>query len=101
MLPRTSAVMAASSATPMSLVPPDNAEIREVLRRQIRLLEEDRGSRALLEMRKHLSHYCRGKTGSAKLRERINSVSTRSELEELVELLFPDGEPATDEKNCR
>ena len=70
--------------------PPDNAEIRSVLRRQIRMLEEDRGQRALLEMRKHLSHYCRGKTGSARLRERINSVSTREELEELVELLFPD-----------
>lgn len=70
--------------------PPDNAEIRAVLFRQIRLLEEDRGPRALLEMRKHLSHYCRGKTGSARLRERINSVSTREELEELVELLFPD-----------
>lgn len=70
--------------------PPDNAEIRSVLYRQIRLLEEDRGPRALLEMRKHLSHYCRGKTGSARLRERINSVSTREELEELAELLFPD-----------
>lgn len=70
--------------------PPDNAEIRSVLYRQIRLLEEDRGPRALLEMRKHLSHYCRGKTGSARLRERINSVSTREELEELTELLFPD-----------
>ena len=70
--------------------PPDNAEIRSVLYRQIRMLEEDRGPRALLEMRKHLSHYCRGKTGSARLRERINSVSTREELEELTELLFPD-----------
>lgn len=70
--------------------PPDNAEIRSVLYRQIRMLEEDRGPRALLEMRKHLSHYCRGKTGSARLRERINSVSTREELEELAELLFPD-----------
>lgn len=70
--------------------PPDNAEIRAVLRRQIRLLEEDRGPRALLEMRKHLSHYCRGKIGSARLRERINSVSTREELEELADLLFSD-----------
>lgn len=70
--------------------PPDNAEIRSVLYRQIRMLEEDRGPRALLEMRKHLSHYCRGKTGSARLRERINSVSTREELEQLADLLFPD-----------
>ena len=70
--------------------PPDNAEIRSVLYRQIRMLEEDRGPRALLEMRKHLSHYCRGKTGSARLRERINSVSTREELEQLADLLFPN-----------
>ena len=69
--------------------PPDNAEIREVIRRQIRLLEADRGTKALLEMRKHLSKYCRGGVGSAKLREKINSVSTREEIEELIEILFP------------
>ena len=69
--------------------PPDNAEIRGVIRRQIRLLEADRGTKALLEMRKHLSKYCRGSVGSAKLREKINSVSTREEIEELIEILFP------------
>ena len=40
-------------------------------------------------MRKHLSKYCRGGVGSAKLREKINSVSTREEIEELIEILFP------------
>ena len=69
--------------------PPENSEIREVIRRQIRLLEADRGTKALLEMRKHLSKYCRGGVGSAKLREKINSVSTREEIEELIKILFP------------
>ena len=69
--------------------PPENAEIKSVIRRQIRLLEADRGTKALLEMRKHLSKYCRGGVGSAKLREKINSVSTREEIEELIEILFP------------
>ncbi len=69
--------------------PPEHAEIRSVIRKQIALLEQDRGSRALLQMRKHLSKYCRGERGSAKWREKINCVSTREELDELVELLFP------------
>ena len=47
------------------------AQIKSVIRRQIRLLEADRGTKALLEMRKHLSKYCRGGVGSAKLREKI------------------------------
>ena len=69
--------------------PPDNEEIRSVIRRQITLLEADRGTHALLEMRKHISKYCRGGVGSAKLREKINSVSTREEIESLIEILFP------------
>lgn len=69
--------------------PPSNDEIKQVIRTQIRRLEEDRGTRALLEMRKHLSKYCRGNVGSAKLREKINSVTTREEIEELIEILFP------------
>ncbi len=69
--------------------PPDNAEIRELIRRQIRMLEEEKGTRALLEMRKHLSKYCRLTPGSAKMRERINAASTREELNELADLLFP------------
>lgn len=69
--------------------PPDNAEIRGVLERQISTLEEEKGTHALLEMRKHLSKYCRGGVGSAKLRERINAVSTREEAFDLVKILFP------------
>ncbi len=77
-----------ADAEGMPYTPPDHAEIRSVIRRQIRLLEQDRGAKALLEMRKHLSKYCRGTVGSAGLRNRINSVSTREELDELVEILF-------------
>ncbi|MBP5231457.1 MAG: tRNA dihydrouridine synthase DusB [Clostridia bacterium] len=71
--------------------PPDAGEIRAVVRRQIRALEEEKGTRALVEMRKHLTKYCRDLPGSAKMRERINSASTRKELEDIADLLFPDG----------
>ena len=69
--------------------PPGNAEIRSVIRLQIEMLEKEKGTRALLEMRKHLSRYCRETPGSAKMRERINAASTGEELNELVDLLFP------------
>ncbi len=69
---------------------PDPAEIRSVISRQIRMLEEEKGTRALVEMRKHLTKYCRDYRGSARMRERINAAATREDLEILAELLFPE-----------
>lgn len=69
---------------------PDNAEIREVILRQISMLESEKGSRALVEMRKHLTKYCRDWRGSARIRERINLASERNELIEIIETLFPE-----------
>lgn len=70
-------------------LPPTNQEIRATIKKQIRLLEEDRGTHALIEMRKHLSKYCRGGVGCAKYREQINRLSTAEELETMVDVLFP------------
>lgn len=69
--------------------PPTHAEIRATINRQIALLQEDRGERALVEMRKHLTRYCRGGIGFAKLRDQISRLSTKTELEEMVGILFP------------
>lgn len=68
--------------------PPDNAEIRGIIQKQIATIETEKGTHALLEMRKHLSKYCRGNFGSAKMRERINCASTREELFDIVDILF-------------
>ncbi|MBO4366780.1 MAG: tRNA dihydrouridine synthase DusB [Clostridia bacterium] len=68
---------------------PDAAEIRAVVAKQIRLLEEEKGTRALVEMRKHLTKYCRDYRGSARMREKINAATTREDLEELIATLFP------------
>lgn len=73
----------------LPFTPPDNAEIRAVLQKQIGMIEAEKGKKALLEMRKHLTKYCCGGVGSAKLRERINAVSDREELEKLAKELFP------------
>lgn len=69
--------------------PPQNPEIRALILKQVDTIEAEKGTRALLEMRKHLSKYCRGERGTAKMREKINSVTTKEELYALAEILFP------------
>ena len=68
--------------------PPDNDEKKEVIKLQFKRLEEDKGTRALVEARKHLSRYIKGMYGSAAMRDRINTVRTQEEIHEILELVF-------------
>jgi nifR3 family TIM-barrel protein len=68
--------------------PPDSAQKKEVIRLQFRRLEEDKGTRALVEARKHLSRYIKGMYGSAAIRDRINTVRTQEEISEILEEVF-------------
>lgn len=68
--------------------PPDNEQKKEVIRLQFKRLEEDKGTRALVEARKHLSRYIKGMYGSAAIRDRINSVRTQKEINEILEEVF-------------
>ncbi|HOJ47469.1 MAG TPA: tRNA dihydrouridine synthase DusB [Bacillota bacterium] len=68
--------------------PPDSKQKMEIIRLQFRRLEEDKGTRALVEARKHLSRYVKGMHGSAAIRDRINSVKTQEEINEILEEVF-------------
>lgn len=68
--------------------PPDNKQKKEIIRLQFQRLEEDKGTRALVEARKHLSRYVKGMYGSAAIRDRINSVKTQEEIQEILEEVF-------------
>ncbi len=67
---------------------PDNKQRTDIIKLQFKRLEEDKGSRALVEARKHLSRYIKGMHGSAAVRNRINSVRTQAEIEQILEEIF-------------
>lgn len=68
--------------------PPDSGQKKEIIRLQFKRLEEDKGTRALVEARKHLSRYVKSMYGSAAIRDRINSVKTQEEIQEILEEVF-------------
>ena len=43
----------------------------------------------ILEMRKHVAWYVQGFPGASKIRSKVNTVTTFSELEELLSKEFP------------
>lgn len=68
---------------------PTNAEKREALYFQLDTMIKEKGDRAVNELRHHLLRYCRGFSGSARLRNEISSVSTRGEAEKVIREIFP------------
>lgn len=69
-------------------IPPDNIKKKEIIKLQFERLEEDKGVRALVEARKHLSQYVKGMYGSAAVRDKINSVRSQKEIREILEVMF-------------
>lgn len=66
--------------------PPTNAEKKEVILRHARLQLEYKGEyTAVRELRKHLSWYTAGMPGSAKIRQKVNSLETIEELFRCIE----------------
>ena len=72
------------------LIPrPSKDEIKSMMLRHARMQIEYKGTyTGIREMRKHISWYTAGFTGSAKLRGAINLVETYEELEQLLEQRF-------------
>lgn len=67
---------------------PDIEEIKTMILRHARLLEEYKGTyTGIREMRKHVAWYTAGCPGSAKLRARVNEVESFSQLEDLIQRL--------------
>ena len=66
--------------------PPTNAEKKEIILRHARLQLEYKGEyTAVRELRKHLSWYTAGMPGSAKIRQKVNSLETIEELFRCIE----------------
>ena len=72
------------------LIPrPSKDEIKSMMLRHARMQIEYKGTyTGIREMRKHISWYTAGFTGSAKLRGAINLVETYEELEQILEQRF-------------
>ena len=62
---------------------PSPEQRREIALRHARNALEQKGSHAMIELRKHLAFYARGERGASKLRVRINACTTLQELEEI------------------
>ena len=64
---------------------PDKDEIRKMMLRHARLQLEYKGEfSGIREMRKHVAWYTKGLKGAARLREKVNSVESLEELENLL-----------------
>jgi len=67
------------------LLAPSVPEVKETMRRHVRLLAECKGEyTAVREMRKHVAWYTAGLPNSARLRARVNEVESLEELEVLI-----------------
>ena len=65
---------------------PSKEEVKAMMLRHARMQVECKGDyTGIREMRKHISWYTTGLPGSAKLRGRINSVESLTEMEELLQ----------------
>ena len=62
---------------------PTLQERRETAMRHVRLALAEKGDHAIIELRKHLAFYLRGRPDAAKLRTRINTCKTLEELEQI------------------
>lgn len=67
------------------LDPPTPAEKMMVALRQLELMIKYKGEhRGIMEMRKHAAWYLKGITGSSKVKDQLNRVSTKEEIETLL-----------------
>lgn len=62
---------------------PTLQERRETAMRHVRLALAEKGDHAIIELRKHMAFYLRGRPDAAKLRTRINTCKTLEELEQI------------------
>ncbi|MEG2002967.1 MAG: tRNA dihydrouridine synthase DusB [Clostridia bacterium] len=67
---------------------PTDYEIATTIKRQTEMLIEFKGDRALVEMRKHLAWYTKGREGSAAVRREINSALTKQQFFDIIDKIF-------------
>ncbi|MBR2900963.1 MAG: tRNA dihydrouridine synthase DusB [Clostridia bacterium] len=67
---------------------PTNSQKREMLVRQLETVIRDKGENGIREFRHHLLKYCKGFSGSARLRKNISLISTRKSAIEAINVIF-------------
>ena len=68
---------------------PSNREIGEVMLRHLNDEAEFKGDRiAVLEMRKHVGWYLKGRDGAAQIRQKVNTIKDIDELRETIEKIL-------------
>ncbi len=68
--------------------PPTNEEKKEVLLRQLETVVAEKGLNGIREFRHHILQYCKGFSGSAKLRKEISLISTVASAKEAIRFIF-------------
>ena len=73
---------------PDNFTPPTVSDIKETMLRHASMMLAQKGEyTAIHEMRKHVAWYMAGVRNSSKMRREINTVSTFTELESLIDLI--------------
>ena len=68
-----------------TLPPPQMAEVRDMMLRQLSMMAQLKGEKlAVLEMRKHVGWYIKGVPGAAQIRGQVNRISDLSELRDFL-----------------
>lgn len=69
-------------------VPPTNCEKKALLTEQFETVVREKGLNGIREFRHHLLQYCKGFSGSAKMRKEISLISTRATALEAINTIF-------------
>ncbi len=68
--------------------PPTNAQKKELLFRQLKTVVKEKGSNGIKEFRHHLLQYCKGFSGSAKMRKEISLLVTEQDAVNAINEVF-------------
>lgn len=69
-------------------IEPSNAEKREMLVRQLETVVEEKGLNGIREFRHHILQYCKGFSGSAKMRKDISLITSKQSAIDAINAIF-------------
>lgn len=67
---------------------PSNAEKRELLTEQLDMVIAEKGLNGIREFRHHILQYCKGFSGSARMRRDISLITSRAAAEDAIRFIF-------------
>ena len=67
---------------------PTDSEKRELLMQQLDMVIAEKGLNGIREFRHHILQYCKGFSGSAKMRKDISLITSRTAAEDAIRFIF-------------